>query len=207
MFPSALSMTKSISDHRKPPHVRSSPTSIFSSIGQKIWTHNVLAARAGTCGGGFLSRPQIQAVDPLSRGTTYGTGICRVWSVLEIREESECTPSSKRVESEDVGSFESEEVGSMVKSLESAAAARDVVNLSEVAGDLIENLIYRMILGCGKDDKSNLKGLVEEALTIAGQFNLVDYFPWLGIFDLQGLTRKKKNIKALDVVLGKIVRA
>ncbi|XP_028800102.1 cytochrome P450 CYP736A12-like [Neltuma alba] len=154
----------------------------------------------------FASRPKIQAVDPLSRGTRglafaeYGSYWRHVRKVCTLH-----LLSASRVKM--LAPLRSEEVGLMVKSLESVAAAREVVNLSEVVGDLIENIINRMILGCAKDDRFNLKGLVEEALSLAGQFNLVDYVPWLGILDLQGLTRKlKRNIMALDDVLEKIVR-
>jgi len=73
----------------------------------------------------------------------------------------------------------------LVKSLEKTAASREVVDLSDLVADVIENITYKMILGRSKDDRFNLKNLVREALDLAGTFNLADYVPWLGMFDLQ----------------------
>ncbi|XP_028792308.1 uncharacterized protein LOC114748121 [Neltuma alba] len=154
----------------------------------------------------FASRPHIQASDPLSRGTKglvfaeygpywrYARKVCTLHLL-----------SASRVEI--FAPLRREELGAMVKLLDRAAAAREVVDLSEVVGDVIENIIYRIILGRAKDDRLNLKGLITEGLILAGQFNLVDFVPWLGVFDLQGLTgRLRRNHKALDGVLEKIVR-
>ncbi|XP_057417028.1 cytochrome P450 CYP736A12-like [Lotus japonicus] len=99
-----------------------------------------------------------------------------------------------------------EELGVVVKSLEEAAAVGEVVNLSKVLENLAEDIVYKMILGCSKNDEHDLKRLIHEALTLLGTFDLADFVPWIGPFDLQGLTRRcKKTSKALDVVLEKII--
>lgn len=60
-----------------------------------------------------------------------------------------------------------------------------VVDVHKVVAELIENVTYKMILGRSKDDRFDLKGLVHEALKLNAAFNLADYVPWLGVFDLQ----------------------
>ncbi|KAG4992024.1 hypothetical protein JHK87_025481 [Glycine soja] len=78
-----------------------------------------------------------------------------------------------------------EELGLFVKSLEKAASSRDVVNISEQVGELMSNIVYKMILGRNKDDRFDLKGLTHEALHLSGVFNMADYVPWARAFDLQ----------------------
>ncbi|KAK4271389.1 hypothetical protein QN277_020091 [Acacia crassicarpa] len=156
----------------------------------------------------FATRPKLQPADPFSKGANnkglafaeYGP----YWRYVRKM----CTVhllSASRVEM--FAPLRREEVGVMVKSLERAAAAREVVDITEAVGELIENIIYRMVLGgANKDDGVNLKGLIKEAVTLVGAFNLADYIPWLGALDLQGLTRKmKRNNKALEDALDKIV--
>ncbi|KAG5013404.1 hypothetical protein AAZX31_09G169000 [Glycine max] len=100
-----------------------------------------------------------------------------------------------------------EELGVFVKSLEKAAASRDVVNLSEQVGELISNIVCRMILGRSKDDRFDLKGLTREVLRLAGVFNIADYVPWTGFLDLQGLKGKiKKMSKVFDEVFEQIIK-
>lgn len=78
-----------------------------------------------------------------------------------------------------------EEMGVTVKALEISAAAREEVDVSEVVGELVENITYRMVLGCVKDDRFDLKRLIKEAFSLVGAFNFADYVPWLGVLDLQ----------------------
>ncbi|KAK4280827.1 hypothetical protein QN277_012398 [Acacia crassicarpa] len=153
----------------------------------------------------FASRPDVQASDPLSTGTRglvfadygpywrYVKKVCTL-NLLSASRVQMLAPSRRA------------ELGSTVKSLERAAAAREVVNLSETVKDLIEETIYKMILGRGKDDRFNLKGLIKDQLSLIGQFNMADYVAWLGAFDFQGLTRKlRRNHKAIEDILEKIV--
>lgn len=81
-----------------------------------------------------------------------------------------------------------EELGRLVERVRAAAAAGEVVDVSAEVGELMGNLSCRLILGClsntGKDE-FDLKPLIHEALSLAGAFNLADYVPLLGPFDLQ----------------------
>lgn len=78
-----------------------------------------------------------------------------------------------------------QEIGAMVKSLKKAAEAREAVDLSEKVGELLQDMACKMILGRNKDDRFDLKGILVETMSISGAFNLADYVPWLGVFDLQ----------------------
>ena len=57
-----------------------------------------------------------------------------------------------------------EELRLAVKSLEKVAAAREVVDLGEVVENFTKNIVYKMVLDSAKDDKSNLKRLVQEGM-------------------------------------------
>ncbi|KAJ9174070.1 hypothetical protein P3X46_017141 [Hevea brasiliensis] len=99
-----------------------------------------------------------------------------------------------------------EEVGLLVDSLKKGAAAREVVDISLGVGDLIQNMTCRMVFGEAKNSEFDLKPLAKEALNLAGAFNIADYVPFLGAFDLQGLTKRMKSFsKAMDTILEKII--
>lgn len=99
-----------------------------------------------------------------------------------------------------------QEIGAMVKSLKKAAEAREVVDLSEKVGELLQDMACKMILGRNKDDRFDLKGILLETMSVSGAFNVADYVPWLGVFDLQGLTQRSKKInKALDKMLNAMI--
>ncbi|CAJ1936916.1 unnamed protein product [Sphenostylis stenocarpa] len=94
-----------------------------------------------------------------------------------------------------------------VKSVEERAARGEVLDLSAVVQDLVENIVYKMVLGCSKHDEFDLKGLIQNGMNITGAFNVTDYLPWLGPLDLQGLNRSYKKIStALDQLLEKIIK-
>jgi hypothetical protein len=78
-----------------------------------------------------------------------------------------------------------QEVGLLIKSLRKSALLHEIVDVSKVVAELIENINYKMILGRSNDDKFDLKELVHEELTLLGMFDLADYLPWLRPFDLQ----------------------
>ena len=42
-----------------------------------------------------------------------------------------------------------------------------------------------MIFGRSRDDRFDLKAIIEETFCLAGAFNLADYVPYLGALDLQ----------------------
>ncbi|MBA0557685.1 hypothetical protein Golob_014734, partial [Gossypium lobatum] len=73
-----------------------------------------------------------------------------------------------------------------IESLKEAAVAKEVVNISKKVGDLNEKMTLKMILGpVKKYEEFNLKELIDELTNLAGAFNLADFVPFLGAFDLQ----------------------
>ncbi|GAU27762.1 hypothetical protein TSUD_215730 [Trifolium subterraneum] len=132
----------------------------------------------------FASRPKIQGSELMSYGSkglafsAYG-GYWR--SIRKL-----CTMellSASKVEM--FGPIRKEELCVLVKSLEKAGLVGEVVNVSEALGNLIEDIVYKMILGRSKCEQFELKRLVKKGMTLIGSFNLADYVPWLGAFDLQ----------------------
>ncbi|XP_061344988.1 uncharacterized protein LOC133290862 [Gastrolobium bilobum] len=154
----------------------------------------------------FASRPKIQASEVLSYGSKglafseYGPywrsvrKLCTL-QLLTASKVELCAPIRR------------EELCLVVKSLEKDAAAGRVVNLSEVVENLVEDMVYKMMLGRTKYDQFDLKRLVQKATKLVGSFNIADYVPWLGVFDLQGITRNlKETSKAIDEVLEKVIK-
>ncbi|TKY44688.1 steroid 17alpha-monooxygenase or 17alpha-hydroxyprogesterone aldolase [Spatholobus suberectus] len=154
----------------------------------------------------FASRPKLQVSECLSHGSK-GLGFSE-YSAYWRNVRKLCTLqllSASKVEM--FAPLRRGELGLLVKSLKNAAASHEVVDLSELLKELMENIVYKMILGCAKDDRFDLKGHMHEAMNLAGAFNLADYMPWLGMFDPQGLTRRlKKTSKAFDQVLEQIIQ-
>ncbi|KAK1383945.1 putative flavonoid 3'-monooxygenase [Heracleum sosnowskyi] len=152
----------------------------------------------------FAVRPQMEAVAHMSYGNngisfTNGT----YWRHVRKFVVQELLAPAK------VNSFQGmrrEEVGLVVEEIKKAAVAGEVVNVSDKVGSLIENMTFRFLLGRSKDDRFDLKGIMTEAFTLAGQFNIADFVPFLKSFDLQGLTRKyKESSKKLDAMLELII--
>ncbi|CAI8585834.1 unnamed protein product [Vicia faba] len=99
-----------------------------------------------------------------------------------------------------------DELDVLVKSLKKAALEGEAVNVSDVVETLIEDIVYKMILGRSKYQQFDLKRIVRQAMILFGAFNLADYVTWMGHFDIQGITRAcKKTSKELDEVLEVIV--
>ncbi|KAF9592798.1 hypothetical protein IFM89_017368 [Coptis chinensis] len=66
-------------------------------------------------------------------------------------------------------------------------------------------MTYQMLFGF-KDDKFNLKSSMQEVMMLAGAFNIADFIPYLGALDLQGLSRRMKDLsKIIDGFLEKII--
>ncbi|WJX58227.1 hypothetical protein P8452_43702 [Trifolium repens] len=153
----------------------------------------------------FASRPKIQGSDLLSYGSkgvvfsAYG----HYWrSMRKICILKLLSPSKVEM----FGPIRKEELGVLVKSLEKAALVGEVVNVSESIEILIQDIVYKMILGRSNCEQFDLKRLFQKGMTLVGSFNLADYIPWLGAFDLQGIRRACKEIsKALDEVLEVII--
>ncbi|XP_050904717.1 cytochrome P450 CYP736A12 [Lathyrus oleraceus] len=153
----------------------------------------------------FASRPKIQGSELMSYGSKgvvfseYGPYWRSVRKLCTLK-----LLSASKVEM--FAPIRKQELSVLIKSLEKAALVGEVVNVSEAVENLVEDIIYKMILGRSKYEQFDLKKLVQEALTLIGTFNLADYVPWLGVFDLQGLTRGFKKIsKTLDEMLEMIL--
>ncbi|TKY44690.1 steroid 17alpha-monooxygenase or 17alpha-hydroxyprogesterone aldolase [Spatholobus suberectus] len=101
----------------------------------------------------------------------------------------------------------SEHLVGFVKFLQKPASSREVVDLSDMVGHLIENITFKMILGHSVDDRFDVKNLVREVLDLMGTFNVADYMPWLGVFDLQGIVRRLKKVsKEFDEITELIIK-
>ncbi|KAK7314529.1 hypothetical protein VNO77_33055 [Canavalia gladiata] len=132
----------------------------------------------------FASRPKREAFKYLSYG--YKGMIFAEYGAYWRQMRKVCTLqllSPSKVES--FAPLRKREVEAMVKSVKKASTMGEVVNLSEVVTGVLEEIVYKMVLGCSKDDKFDLKGLVQEALHMTGKFNVADFVPWLGVLDLQ----------------------
>ncbi|MED6195677.1 hypothetical protein PIB30_040273 [Stylosanthes scabra] len=154
----------------------------------------------------FASRPRLEASEYFSYG--YKGMIFSEYSPYWRNMRKVCTLqllSASKVES--FAPLRKSELEKAVKTVEKAAEGGEVVNLSEVVHSVMEDVVYKMVLGCNKDDKFDLKGLIHEMLILGGKFNVTDFVPWLGPLDLQGLRRNfKKLSKKLDQVLEKIIK-
>ncbi|XP_055819942.1 cytochrome P450 71AU50-like [Solanum dulcamara] len=113
-----------------------------------------------------------------------------------------------------INSFQSmrrQQVELMIKSLENEARDdRLVVDLSAKISSLNADLTCLMVFGkkyMDEDlDKRGFKAVVREVEHLAGIPNLGDFFPFLGVIDLQGLTRRLKDLsKVFDEFLEKII--
>lgn len=149
----------------------------------------------------FASRPKLQSSKYVSYGskgmafTEYGPYWRNVRKLCTLE-----LLSAKKIDSF-VG-MRREELVLMVNSIKEAAVAREVVDVSDTVGGVIENMTYRMLFGRSKDDRFDLKGTMKELMDQAGAFNIADYVPILGPLDLQGLTRR---IKAMHHSVDKIL--
>ncbi|TYH52882.1 hypothetical protein ES332_D09G058900v1 [Gossypium tomentosum] len=94
-----------------------------------------------------------------------------------------------------------------IESLKKAATRKEVVNISKMVGNLIEKMTLKMILGpVERDEEFNLQELIEELTNLVGVFNLADFVPFFGAFDLQGLKARTRTLgekldKALEMII------
>ncbi|XP_050904727.1 cytochrome P450 CYP736A12 [Lathyrus oleraceus] len=153
----------------------------------------------------FASRPKIQASKLMSYGSK-GVGFAEYGPYWRSMRKL-CTLkllSASKVEM--FASIRKEELGVLVESLKKAALVGEVVDVSEAVENLVEDIMYKMILGRSKYEQFDLKGLVQKAMALFGAFNIADYIAWLGPLDLQGITRAcKKTSRELDEVLEVII--
>ncbi|TMW82591.1 hypothetical protein EJD97_005586 [Solanum chilense] len=122
------------------------------------------------------------------------------------------------VSSQKINSYQpsrKEEVSLMVKSIKHVAEHNDqqhvaAVDLSAKVSSLNANLSCLMVFGkkfMDDDlDKRGFKSLVQEVVHLAATPNLGDFFPYLGVLDLQGITSRLKTLsKVFDEFLEKII--
>ncbi|XP_028772127.1 cytochrome P450 CYP736A12-like [Neltuma alba] len=154
----------------------------------------------------FASRPQNQATDYIFYGS-QGMAFSEYGSYWRNMKKL-CTLHPLSASKQELfGPLRREEVRMVVKSMGNAATVGEVVNVTEKVNTLLEDIVYKMILGRNRDDQFDLKGLVSKAMRLGGAFNLADFVPTLGAFDLQGITRQlKETSEALDEVLEKILK-
>ncbi|KAJ7969673.1 Cytochrome P450 [Quillaja saponaria] len=153
----------------------------------------------------FASRPRIQATELMSFGekgialTQYGPYWRDIRKLCSVH-----LFSPSKVEF--YAPLRREEVGLLVESLKRSATAHEVVDLSMLLYDVIESITFKMIWGRSKDERFDMKGLIQEVARLGGTFNITDYVPWLGKFDLQGITQSmKKNNKEMNKMLETIM--
>lgn len=153
----------------------------------------------------FASRPKAESSKHLSYGskgmafTPYGPywRSVRKFCTLELL-------TTTKIDG--LAGVRREELGLLVESIKEAAVARQAVDLSEKVAGAIEDMTYRTLFGRTKDDRFDLKGIIQEAMFMTGAFNVADFVPFLAPFDLQGMTRRFKRIgKVLDKILEMII--
>ncbi|KAL0424428.1 UNVERIFIED_CONTAM: cytochrome [Sesamum radiatum] len=109
------------------------------------------------------------------------------------------------------GGMRKVELELLVSSLKRAAEMREIVDLSARVSGLIGDMNCLMVFGRkyadrDLDHEKGFKILIMEAMEFAGKFNLADYFPYVGVLDLQGINCKMKNLsKTFDRFLEKII--
>lgn len=175
------------------------PTIIVSSSSaaeQFLKTHDVV----------FSSRPKLEATHYLSYGSKglvfaeYGAYWRNMRKVCTLQ-----LLSASKVES--FGPLRQRELKVALESLKKAVSLGEVVDVSEFVHGVIADIVYKMVLGCSVDEEFDLKGQIQQGMELSGTFNLADYVPFLGVFDLQGLKRRyKKTAKAMDQVFEKIIK-
>ncbi|KAL3322186.1 hypothetical protein AABB24_039692 [Solanum stoloniferum] len=110
-----------------------------------------------------------------------------------------------------INSFQSvrtQQVDLMINSLKNDGGC--VVDLSAKVAKLSADITCSMVFGKKymdeELDKRGFKGILQEVVHLGATPNLGDFFPFLGVIDLQGITRKLKELsKVFDGFLEKII--
>lgn len=102
------------------------------------------------------------------------------------------------------------EIELFVGSLRRAAGKRETVDISARISALIGDMTCLMVFGrkfADRDlDEKGFKAVIEETLQVAALPNIADYFPFMAALDLQGLTRRMKELsKTFDGFLERII--
>jgi hypothetical protein len=132
----------------------------------------------------FSSRPKLEATHYLSYGSKglvfseYGPYWRNVRKICTLQ-----LLSASKVES--FAPLRKREMELAVKLVKKSASLGEVVDLSEFVHNVIMDIVYKMVLGCSVDEEFDLKGQIQQGMELSGAFNLSDYVPFLGFFDLQ----------------------
>ncbi|MBA0650183.1 hypothetical protein Goklo_017636 [Gossypium klotzschianum] len=154
----------------------------------------------------FASRPKVQVLQSIyngKKGIAF-TELGPYWRSVRKFCNQQLFNASKI---ESFAPSRKEVLAHFIESLKEAAVAKEVVNISKKVGDLNEKMTLKMILGpVKKYEEFNLKDLIDELTYLAGAFNLADFVPFLGAFDLQGLKARTRTLgekldKALETII------
>jgi hypothetical protein len=132
----------------------------------------------------FSSRPKLEATHYLSYGSKglvfseYGPYWRNVRKICTLQ-----LLSASKVES--FWPLRKREMELAMKLVKKSASLGEVVDLSEFVHNVIMDIVYKMVLGCSVDEEFDLKGQIQQGMELSGAFNLSDYVPFLGVFDLQ----------------------
>ncbi|KAL0349927.1 UNVERIFIED_CONTAM: cytochrome [Sesamum radiatum] len=102
------------------------------------------------------------------------------------------------------------EIEVFVGSLRRAAGKRETVDISARISALIGDMTCLMVFGRkfadGDLDEKGFKAVIGETLQVAALPNIADFFPFMAALDLQGLTRRMKELsKTFDGFLERII--
>ncbi|KAF3451210.1 hypothetical protein FNV43_RR07303 [Rhamnella rubrinervis] len=129
----------------------------------------------------FAQRPQLVATEVGTYGWTdiafapYGDYWRQMRKVCTIE-----LLSAKRVQS--FSSVRDDEVWSLIDSIRSSAG---LLNFSETIFSSISSIVSRAAFGYKCKDKDAFISLAEESISLAGGFDLVDFFPKTNFFEQQ----------------------
>ncbi|KAL1832716.1 hypothetical protein ACET3Z_002367 [Daucus carota] len=153
----------------------------------------------------FASRPSTQAGDYLLYGTK-GIGFAKYGAYWRSARKLCMVEllSAEKVKS--MAGMRREDVRLFVESLRKAAAAREVVDITDKTVHLIEDMTCRMLFGKSRDERFDWSAIVHDMAEDLGTFNISDYIPYLGALNLQGLTKRfKVTSEAVDKILETIL--
>ncbi|KAK6791745.1 hypothetical protein RDI58_010826 [Solanum bulbocastanum] len=81
-----------------------------------------------------------------------------------------------------------------------------VVDLTDKISSLSANMFCLIIFGKYMDEDLGINEFVKETMCTAARPKLGDYIPFFGVFDLQGLSRRMKELaKPLDEFLERVI--
>ncbi|KAK1371681.1 Flavonoid 3-hydroxylase [Heracleum sosnowskyi] len=103
-----------------------------------------------------------------------------------------------------------EELGLLVDSIQDAAREGVAVDLSDKVASMSADISCRMIFGKkyvdNEIDEKGFKVVIQEGMQLAALPNLGNFFPYLSVLDLQGLTKRMVAVaKVFDKFLEKIL--